>query len=98
MPVQRTPTVGRLKRAQLTASIGAGVLGAGIALLLPAFIQVYALPIVALGLVMHAWGMYDKHRIENDAGTPRVWWSELLYWLCWITLAALLLYVLVKGA
>ena len=87
-----------LKRAETTASIGAGVLGAGIALLLPEFVRFYAVPIVALGLVMHAWGMYDKHRLETSAGAKEPWWAMALYWLCWLALVALFLYLLAGRA
>ena len=90
------PSTARVKRAETTSSIGAGVLGAGIALLLPTRFRAYALPILAVGLVMHVWGMYDKHRLESLGGPARLWWAELLYWLCWVTLAALLLYLLVQ--
>jgi len=92
------PSAARVKRAETTSSIGAGVLGAGIALLLPTRFRAYALPILAVGLVMHVWGMYDRHRLESLGGSARLWWAELLYWLCWVTLAALLLYLLVQRA
>ena len=50
------PLTSRVKRAEMTSSIGAGVLGADIALLLPNGFQAYALPSLALGLVMHVRG------------------------------------------
>lgn len=92
-----TPTVShsRLKRAETTSSIGAGVLGAGVALLVANRLAAHAVPILITGLVMHAWGMYDKHRLERDEGAGRLWWAELLYWGCWVALAALLAYVLI---
>ena len=49
---------------------------------------------VVLGLVTHAWGMYDKHRLESSTGASRLWWAEMLYWLCWVTLAAFVLHLL----
>ena len=82
----------RLKRAETTAAMGAGILGAGLALLLPDWLQRYAVTLLLLGLVMHAWGMYDKHRLEAGAGAARIWWVETLYWGCWIILAALAVY------
>ena len=88
----------RMKRAETTSSIGAGVLGAGIALLAPTRFHAFAIPILALGLVMHVWGMYDKHRLESIEGAARLWWAEVLYWLCWLTLGALVLYLLVHRA
>ena len=83
----------RWKRADMTSAAGAGVLGAGIGILLHRLLEAYAIPIVVLGLLMHAWGMYDKHRLESGANGGRVWWAEVLYWGCWIGLLALGLYV-----
>ena len=39
-----------------------------------------------VGALAHAWGMYDKHRIERDSGAGNPWWSALFYWLCWVLL------------
>ena len=91
-----TPPAGvlraRWKRADTTSAVGAGVLGAGIGILLGRSLEAYAIPIIALGLLMHAWGMYDKHRLESGVGTGRLWWAEALYWGCWIGLLALAVY------
>jgi hypothetical protein len=84
-----------LKRADTTSSIGAGVLGAGLALLVADRLTPYAIPIFAIGLVMHVWGMVDKHRLQSRAPSPRLWWAELLYWGCWLGLLFLLGYILV---
>ena len=82
----------RWKRADTTSAVGAGVLGAGIGVLLAGFLDAYAIPIAGVGLLMHAWGMYDKHRLERDGGIRRLWWAEALYWGCWIALLVLALY------
>ena len=82
----------RWKRADTTSAVGAGVLGTGIGILLGRILEAYTIPIIALGLLMHAWGMYDKHRLESGAGTGRLWWAEALYWGCWIGLLALAVY------
>ena len=91
-----TPLAGvlrtRWKRADTTSAVGAGVLGAGIGILLGRVLEAYTIPIIALGLLMHAWGMYDKHRLESGVGTGRLWWAEALYWGCWIGLLALAVY------
>ena len=79
----------RRKLAELTSGIGAGVLGAGLALLLPAAAAAYALPILILGALMHGWGMFDKHRLEQSAGSVQPRWAGLLYWGCWLALLAL---------
>lgn len=87
----------RIKLAELTSTVGAGVIGAGIALLLNAYLADLAIPILILGLVAHAWGMMDKHAIEERTRVERVWWSIVLYWACWVALAALALYAVVRA-
>lgn len=86
-----------LKRAELTAVIGAGVLGGGVALLLDRALKPYMLPILLLGLVVHGWGMYDKHRLGSQADMARIWWVEWLYRGCWVALLGLGLYVVLSG-
>jgi hypothetical protein len=95
---RETNSLARMKRAQTTSAVGAGLLGAGIALQLPAYLKVYALAVGVLGLLMHAWGMFDNHRLQAVQGEARVWWAELLYWVCWLSLAMLLVYVVVSRA
>lgn len=79
----------RLTLAGLTSGIGAGGIGAGLALLLPVGVQVYALPVLLLGVIMHGWGMFDSHRLETTGGGQRPRWGVVLYWACWIALAGL---------
>ena len=86
----------RVKRAETTSAFGAGILGAGIALLLARWVQPFAVPLLFLGVVMHAWGMYDKHRLDAGSDSIRIWWVEALYWGCWIALVALGIYVVVS--
>lgn len=97
MTQQTTVPSARVKRAETTSAIGAGVLGGGIALLAAQLLTPYAVPLLVLGLVMHGWGMYDKHHLEARAGAARIWWVEALYWSCWIALVALAAYVLVNS-
>ena len=86
----------RLKRAQTTSAIGAGILGAGIGIRFGAALAPFAIVAILLGLVMHAWGMFDRHRLEAHAELPRVWWAELLYWVCWALLAGLFVHVFAR--
>jgi hypothetical protein len=76
--------------------LGAGVLGAGIALLLANLLTPYAIPILLLGLISHAVGMFQKHGLEQQGEGIRVWRVEALYWLCWLALIVLLLLVFVR--
>ena len=88
--------IARVKKAELLSSLGAGVLGAGLALLLPKQLAPYAIPILLLGLISHAVGMSQKHSLEGQGEVVRVWWAEALYWLCWLGLAALLLLIVIR--
>lgn len=90
-----TERVGRIKRAELLSSLGAGVLGAGIALLLPSLLVKYAIPLLVLGLIAHAVGMTQAHALEQEDNRTPVWWVEGLYWFCWVVLALLALYALI---
>jgi hypothetical protein len=83
----------RLRLAELSSGLGAGVLGFGIGVLVSSYVAGLGVPILVAGLLLHAWGMLDKHRIETTQGAARVWWSTLLYWICWATLAAIVVYV-----
>lgn len=89
--------IAQIKRAELLSSIGAGVLGAGIALLWASILAPYAVPILLLGLLAHAGGMYKKHQLERHGESTRIWWVEALYWLCWLGLAGLLIFILVRS-
>ena len=87
--------VSRLKFAELTSSLGAGVLGAGIGVLLATYLGGLGLPILGVGLLLHAWGMRDKHMIEAGGAQPA--WSVALYWICWLGLAAIAAYALARA-
>lgn len=64
------------------------VLGAGVALVLPAWLRGYAIPLLLGGAVVHGVGMTLKYRLEARSGPP-VWWERFLFWLCWASLAGL---------
>jgi len=92
-PVPPRGHAARIKRAELLASVGAGVLGAGLALLLAPVLRPYAVAILLVGLLAHGAGMYREHQLERHAPTARLWWAEALYALCWLALAALAAWV-----
>jgi hypothetical protein len=85
----------RMKKADVTSGVGAGILGGGVGVLVAPYLGPYAVPLIVVGIVMHAWGMYERHRL--DAAAPRVWWAEGLYWLCWGILIAIGVFALVRG-
>lgn len=78
----------RSKRAELVSVTGATVLGAGVGALIAAYVGRYAVVLVIAGMVLHASGMRERHRLEHEDGVARVWWYEALYWSCWIALLA----------
>ena len=85
------------KGAELASGLGAIVLGAGLALLLPEAFRAYAIPLLIGGVLVHGVGMTLKYRLESrDA--PALWWERLLFWLCWACLAALLIWIVVAFA
>ena len=90
----RRAEVSRRKYADLTTGVGAGVLGGGIALLLAQYLSAHAIPLLLVGTLLHGWGMFDRHRLDRQAGTDALRWAEALYWLCWVALLALALYIL----
>jgi hypothetical protein len=83
--------------AELASGLGAVVLGAGLALVLPDSLRAFALPLLMGGAVVHGVGMTLKYRLESRQGPPP-WWERALFWLCWACLAALGLWLLVAFA
>lgn len=81
----------RQKRAELAGSMGTGVLGAGLGALLAQWAAAYALLLLVVGVLLHAWGMLEKHRLEAGGEIPV--WSTALYWLCWIVLVLLTIWI-----
>jgi hypothetical protein len=83
----------RVKGAELLSGVGAVVLGAGLGLLFSNLLKPYTVPLLLVGLLTHAWGMFDKHRLEGASAAARPWWSGPVYWVCWVALLALIAYV-----
>ena len=80
----------RLKLAELTSGVGALVLGVGLGALLPHWFGPRAGLIAFAGLSLHAFGMWDKHRLEavGPSGNPP--WVVALYRVCRLLLAVVL--------
>ncbi len=89
-------TASRLKRAEVAASFGAGLIGGGIGVFAAPYAADLALYVLVAGVLMHGWGMYDKHAIERNAGHPEPGWMKVLYWLCWAVLVGLGTLLLVR--
>jgi hypothetical protein len=80
-------------RAELLSSLGAGVLGAGLALLFRTTLGPFAVPLLAIGAVIHALAMYQKHRLDAAGSSAGAAWIAWAYWTCWLLLFALAGYV-----
>ena len=77
----------RRKQAELLSGVGALVLGVGIGALTASALQPHAIVILFVGIAVHGWGMFAKHRIEKSSPIGMVWWSNATYWICWLLLA-----------
>ena len=80
----------RLKLAELTSGVGALVLGVGLGALFPGWFGPAAGLITFAGLCVHAFGMWDKHRLEACSEAYRPVWIVALYWVCWLLLGVVL--------
>lgn len=89
-------TLNREKLAELTSGFGAVALGVGIGVYAASPLEDCAPWFVSTGILLHGWGMFDRHRaLVRARGTPP-WWWRALYTVCWAALVALLGYVGVR--
>jgi len=84
----KTRQAAMARAAELVSSLGAIVLGAGLALVLPRWLRGFGVALLAAGAAVHGVGMTLKYRLESRTGPPR-WWERALFWLCWTCLAGL---------
>lgn len=87
---------GRVKAAELASGLGAIVLGAGLALVLPDWLRTYGLLLLVAGVFIHGVGMTLKYRLESRGGPP-LWWEQALFWGCWACLAGLAIWISVAA-
>lgn len=83
----------RRKAFDTLSTVGAGVAGIGLGLLLPAPLKPIAGWLLAVGLAAHVWGMFGGHRLDRQQRDP-AWWESLLYWGCWAAIIGFGLYAL----
>lgn len=76
----------RLKIAELTSGVGALVLGIGLGAVFNAWVADLAIVITITGLALHAFGMWDKHRLETSSDSVTPSWVTAAYWVCWVLL------------
>ncbi|MCD6042160.1 MAG: hypothetical protein K0R40_1763 [Burkholderiales bacterium] len=89
------PQASRQKRAELAGAVGAGTLGVGLGALLAEWAAAYALFLLVVGVFLHGWGMLEKRRLEAGGDIPA--WANVLYWLCWVALAALMAWLAIRA-
>lgn len=91
MTVLRTSSryIGEQARTELLGGLGAGVLGAGLALLFKEALETMAVPLLVVGGVVHALAMYQKHHLDTSLGEARPRWTVWAYRTCWLLLLAL---------
>jgi hypothetical protein len=85
----------RAKLADLTSGVGALVLGVGLGALFAACVGPAAVVVTLAGVAVHAFGMWDKHRLEAPTPTDRSPLVLALYWVCWLMLAGILVFLMV---
>lgn len=80
----------KIKFAETLSVLGAGILGAGLALWWREWLGGFAAHFLVLGVIAHGIGMHLKRRLEPaGATTPR--WITWLYVICWLTLAVIVI-------
>lgn len=47
-------------------------------------------PTSGVGVSLHAFGMWDRHRLEARGHAENPLWVVALYWVCWLLLAGVL--------
>lgn len=87
------PYENRLKRLDLLGGLGAGVLGAGLALLFARWLEPFAIPALLIGIVAHGWSMLSKSNLERQAAIEQPKWAVGAELVCWVMLAVLFAYV-----
>jgi hypothetical protein len=83
----------RLKQLELLGGIGAGILGAGVALILAKWLTSYAIPILLIGIVAHGFAMFAKGRLERQSSVIQPWWAIAAEGACWVMILGLIGYI-----
>ena len=83
----------RLKQLDLLGGLGAGILGAGLALVFAQWLEPFAIPALLVGILSHGWAMFAKSTLERQARMAQPRWAIAAEWVCWTMLVALTGYV-----
>jgi hypothetical protein len=79
-------------RFELLGGIGAAVLGAGVGLVFRDLVAALAFPLLIVGLIVHGWAMWGKHRLDASGSIALPRWTVWAYWTCWALIAGLAVY------
>lgn len=71
------------------------MLGVGLGALFPQWFAPAAGVIALAGVIAHAFGMWDKHRLEGKVPAASEPWVNTLYWICWLLLAVVVAFLIV---
>jgi hypothetical protein len=83
-----------MKLAELTSGVGALVLGIGLGALFATWIGPAAGIVALAGVLVHALGMWDKHRLEAQTPMDSSLLVTALYWVCWLMLAGIVVFLI----
>jgi ABC-type spermidine/putrescine transport system permease subunit I len=83
----------REKRIDLVGSLGAGILGAGMALLFAGALERFAMPAVLVGIAVHGGAMLARMQAERASSERKPPWAIATEWICWLLMLGLLAYV-----
>ncbi|MFM1991672.1 MAG: hypothetical protein RJA99_4629 [Pseudomonadota bacterium] len=94
--VAKSKRLASIKQAEVLSVLGAGVLGAGLALLAPDAFGPYVYWLIGIGIAVHGLGMSAKHRLEV-AQREQLRWERVLFAVCWVVLAALIIVAVIRA-
>ena len=81
---------------QSASSLGAGILGLGLGILVSRWLGAWTPFLIAAGLFIHGWGMYKLHYRGSASWSKLPGWLKISVGVCWLVLAGLLGWLLVK--
>lgn len=81
---------------QSASSLGAGILGLGLGILVSRWLGAWTPFLIAAGLFIHGWGMYKLYYRGNSTWANLPGWLKISVGVCWLVLAGLLGWLLVK--
>jgi hypothetical protein len=94
MRLRNTSFDSPLKLAELTSITGAGVLGLGLGAHFGDHLNPFQFLLLPLSFfrMLSVCMMFDKHRLASPANSVSIFWTNFLYWICWASMAGLIVY------